>query len=53
MGPVHASWSRDTLERWLGSGGSAMVHEVMDLTTGAHLALKVLAVPGAACCTAM
>ncbi|HZI06602.1 MAG TPA: serine/threonine-protein kinase, partial [Archangium sp.] len=38
---------RYQVERWLGSGGSAMVHEVMDLTTGAHLALKVLAVPGA------
>ncbi|WP_257463469.1 serine/threonine-protein kinase [Archangium lipolyticum] len=38
---------RYRVERWLGSGGSAMVHEVTDLTTGEHLALKVLAVPSA------
>ncbi|QRO02883.1 serine/threonine protein kinase [Archangium violaceum] len=38
---------RYRVERWLGSGGSAMVHEVTDLTTGEHLALKVLALPSA------
>jgi serine/threonine protein kinase len=38
---------RYRVERWLGSGGSAMVHEVTDLTNGTHLALKVLAVPSA------
>ncbi len=38
---------RYRVERWLGAGGSAMVHEVEDLVTGQHLALKVLAVPSA------
>jgi eukaryotic-like serine/threonine-protein kinase len=38
---------RYRVERWLGSGGSAVVYEVTDLTTGEHLALKVLAVPDA------
>lgn len=38
---------RYRVERWLGSGGSAMVHEVTDLQTGTRLALKVLAVPSA------
>ncbi|HSP78715.1 MAG TPA: serine/threonine-protein kinase, partial [Myxococcaceae bacterium] len=38
---------RYRVERWLGAGGSAVVHEVTDLTTGERVALKVLAVPGA------
>ncbi len=38
---------RYRVERWLGSGGSAVVHEVTDLSIGERVALKVLAVPGA------
>jgi serine/threonine-protein kinase len=38
---------RYRVERWLGAGGSAVVHEVTDLTSGEHMALKVLAVPSA------
>jgi serine/threonine protein kinase len=38
---------RYRVERWLGAGGSAVVHEVTDLTTGEHVALKMLAVPSA------
>ncbi|MFL5357305.1 serine/threonine-protein kinase [Archangium sp.] len=45
--PGQVMAERYRVERWLGSGGSAMVHEVTDLTTGTHLALKVLAVPSA------
>jgi serine/threonine-protein kinase len=38
---------RYRVERWLGAGGSASVHEAEDLRTGLRVALKVLSVPNA------
>ncbi len=38
---------RYRVERWLGAGGSAAVHEAVDLQTGQRVALKVLSVPNA------
>ncbi|XXF79617.1 serine/threonine-protein kinase [Myxococcaceae bacterium GXIMD 01537] len=38
---------RYRVERWLGAGGSAAVHEALDLRTGMRVALKVLAVANA------
>jgi serine/threonine-protein kinase len=38
---------RYRVERWLGAGGSASVHEAVDLHTGARVALKVLMVADA------
>jgi serine/threonine-protein kinase len=45
--PGHVLAGRYRVERWLGAGGSAMVHEATDLLLNARVALKVLAVPGA------
>ncbi|EPX60266.1 serine/threonine protein kinase [Cystobacter fuscus DSM 2262] len=38
---------RYQVRKWLGSGGTAAVYEVLDLQTNQHVALKVLAVPHA------
>jgi serine/threonine-protein kinase len=45
--PGHVLAGRYRVERWLGAGGSAMVHEATDLASNTRVALKVLAVPGA------
>jgi serine/threonine-protein kinase len=45
--PGHVLAGRYRIERWLGAGGSAMVHEALDMASNTRVALKVLSVPGA------
>ncbi len=45
--PGQVVGGRYRVERWLGAGGSAAVHEALDVQTGQRVALKVLSVPNA------